>query len=309
MWALHSDSSKGFWKGTLDNYFTSVLFFASIVEISPTESSIQNIEWTNVHRTGARRSRVSHPIFDSRRIHATAAAGTDDGAQATETRLVCEGPNTTMDTTVSVTTVETVGPDTYAIRFDAPTGFSAEPGQFVRLGTEIDGEPVSRFYTLSSPTVDETVEVTVAIDPEDGGDFSQFLGDVDPGTALSLAGPYGDQHYDDESRTVILAGGPGVGPAVAIAERTVADGGEAAIVYRDGTPAHETRLSALRDAGVDVVLLGADEPLDAPVAAAVSGGDDEGVFVYGFADFVEDATAAIERGGGDPDAAKVENFG
>jgi len=33
------------------------------------------------------------------------------------------------------------------------------------------------------------------------------------------------------------------------------------------------------------------------------------VFVYGFADFVEDATTAIERGGGDPDAAKVENFG
>jgi len=108
---------------------------------------------------------------------------------------------------------------------------------------------------------------------------------------------------------VVLAGGPGVGPAVAIAERAVADGGEAAIVYRDGAPAHEARLSALREAGVDVVILSADEPLDSPVTAAVSGGNDEGVFVYGFADFVEDATTAIERGGGDPDAAKVENFG
>ena len=214
-----------------------------------------------------------------------------------------------MDATVSVTAVETVGPDTYAIRFGTPTGFAAEPGQFVRLGTEIDGEPVSRFYTLSSPTVDETVEVTVAIDPEDGGEFSQFLADIEPGTTLSFAGPYGDQHYDGESRAVVLAGGPGVGPAVAIAERAVADGGDAAIVYRDAAPAHEARLSALREAGVDVVLLSADESLDASVAAALAGGDDEGVFVYGFADFVEDATTAIERGGGDPDAANVENFG
>ena len=214
-----------------------------------------------------------------------------------------------MDTTVSVTAVETVGPDTYAIRFGTPAGFTAEPGQFVRLGTEIDGESVSRFYTLSSPTVDETVEVTVAIDPDDGGDFSQFLADVEPGTTLSFAGPYGDQHYDGESRAVILAGGPGVGPAVAIAERAVGDGGEAAIVYRDAAPAHEPRLSALRETGVDVALLDADESLDGPVAAAVTGADTEGVFVYGFDDFVDDATTAIERGGGDPDAANVENFG
>jgi len=52
-----------------------------------------------------------------------------------------------MDTTATVSAVETVGRDTYALRFDAPDGFAAEPGQFVKLGTEIDGESVARFYT------------------------------------------------------------------------------------------------------------------------------------------------------------------
>ena len=37
--------------------------------------------------------------------------------------------------------------------------------------------------------------------------------------------------------------------------------------------------------------------------------EDEHVFVYGFADFVEAAESAVEATGGDPDAASVENFG
>jgi len=76
-----------------------------------------------------------------------------------------------MDTTATVSAVETVGRDTYALRFDAPDGFAAEPGQFVKLGTEIDGESVARFYTLSSPTIDDTFEVTVGIDTDEGGEF------------------------------------------------------------------------------------------------------------------------------------------
>jgi len=104
------------------------------------------------------------------------------------------------------------------LRFDAPDGFAAEPGQFVKLGTEIDGESVARFYTLSSPTIDDTFEVTVGIDTDEGGEFSAFLADAEAGTEMTLSGPFGgDQHYDGEPRAVVIAGGPGVGPAVAIA--------------------------------------------------------------------------------------------
>ncbi|MBP1921334.1 ferredoxin-NADP reductase [Halorubrum alkaliphilum] len=214
-----------------------------------------------------------------------------------------------MDATVTVATVETVGPDTYAIRFDTPDGFTAEPGQFVKLGTEIDGEHVARFYTLSSPTVDETFEVTVGIDPEEGGEFSAFLADVEAGTEMTLSGPFGDQHYDGETRAVVVAGGPGVGPAVAIAERALDEDAETAIVYRDDDVSHADRLDDLRARGAAVRLLDADEPLDDAVDEVLTGADGETFFVYGFADLVADAEAAIEAAGGDADAAKVENFG
>ncbi len=214
-----------------------------------------------------------------------------------------------MDTTTTVESVASVGSDTYALRLHAPTGFAAEPGQFVKLGTEIDGESVARFYTLSSPRVDETFEVTVGIDSEEGGAFSAFLADASAGTEMTLSGPYGDHHYDGEPRVVVVAGGPGVGPAVAIAERALDEGGEAAIVYRDDDVAHADRIEALRQRGASVRLLDADEPLTDAVAEAVVHAADETVFVYGFGDLVADATDAVAAAGGDPDAAKVENFG
>ena len=214
-----------------------------------------------------------------------------------------------MDTTATVSAVETVGHNTYALRFHTPDGFTAEPGQFVKLGTDIDGESVARFYTLSSPTVGDTFEVTVGIDSEEGGDFSAFLADAEAGTEMTLSGPFGDQHYDGDSRAVIIAGGPGVGPAVAIAERALDDGAEAAIVYRDGDVSHADRLDDLRARGAAIHTLAAGASLDDAVAEALTGVDGETVFVYGFAALVADATAAVETAGGDADAAKVENFG
>jgi cytochrome-b5 reductase len=229
-----------------------------------------------------------------------------------------------MDATVAVTAVESVGPHTVAIEFESPAEFDARPGQFVKLsGTVADGallapgearsdegEEFSRFYTLSSPGVSDTFEVTVGVDPEEAGPFSERLAALAPGDELRVSGPFGNSHYEGESRVVVLAGGPGVGPAVGIGEAAVADGNDVAVVYRcDDAPAHERRLSGLRDAGATVTLLDADADLSESVAAALTGEDGEQVFVYGFADFVEAAERAIADAGGDPAAAKVENFG
>ena len=212
-------------------------------------------------------------------------------------------------TETTVAGVREVGPDAVAIDIETPAGFSARPGQFVKLSTTIDGETEGRFYTISSPDTEDTFEFTVGYDPEEGGAFSEYLLDIEAGDTVTITGPFGDSHYEGERRAVVLAGGPGVGPAVAIAERALADGHEAAVVYRDDEPLHEDRLATLAGTTADVFVLSEVDSLPDAVAAVLTGADDEQVFVYGFADFLEDAEAAVEAAGGDPDAAKTENFG
>jgi 3-phenylpropionate/trans-cinnamate dioxygenase ferredoxin reductase subunit len=125
-----------------------------------------------------------------------------------------------------------------------------------------------------------------------------------------MEGPYGDQFYDGESAVRVVAGGPGVGPAVAIGERALENAADVTIVYEDSDPAHEERLSALANAGATIRLLSPAEGDHDPLAEALSDlASEEQVFVYGFAGFVERVRDAIEAAGGDPSAAKVENFG
>jgi cytochrome-b5 reductase len=212
-----------------------------------------------------------------------------------------------MDATVMVTETADVGPDTVTISFETPEGFEAQPGQFVKLSAEIDGESYARFYTISSPDMVEDFEVTVEIDPDESGPFSNHLAALSAGDGIEMSGPFGSDYYEGEPRVVVLAGGPGIGPAVGIGERVINDGGELAIVYQDDTPAHEDRLAALDAAGASVVIT--DGAITEAVDAAVTGQEDEQIFVYGFATFLDEATDAIEAAGVDPDGMKVENFG
>jgi len=214
-----------------------------------------------------------------------------------------------MEFTGTVDAVRTVGSETVALEVSAPAAFDARPGQFVRLSATVDGTDVARFYTVSSPETDGEFETTVGLDggSEEGPDFAGYLADLSSGDELAVTGPFGDEYYEGESRAVVLAGGPGVGPTVAIAERAVAAGNEAAVVYRTDAPAHEDRLSALRDQGVSVTVT--EGAIGAAVADVVTDADGEQAFVYGFADFVDEAEGALETAGRNPDEAKVENFG
>ncbi|WP_254543402.1 FAD-binding oxidoreductase [Halomarina pelagica] len=211
-------------------------------------------------------------------------------------------------TPVTVAAVRDVGPNAVAIDFETPPDFDARPGQFVRLSAEVAGETVARFYTISSPAVTDTFEVTLTVDPD--GAFGTYVATLAPGDALHFTGPFGDAHYEDEAETLVLAGGPGIGPAVGIAERTLADGGRATVVYRDDEPIHEERLAELAAGGARVYVLSEDEALDAALVEALDGVEgDRGTFVYGFAPFVEAATEALVAAGGDAEAAKIESFG
>ena len=206
----------------------------------------------------------------------------------------------------TVRAVRDVGPNTVAIELASPDGFSAAPGQFVKLTAALDGDDESRFYTVSSPDTDESFELTVGYDPEDGGAFSEYLLGLTDDDTVTVTGPFGSDFYEGESRSLVLAGGPGVGPAVGIAEAALRDGNEVTVVYRDDAPVHEERLSAVAAAGGEVYVLADDSEVDDAVAESY---DSQQVFVYGFADFLDLATAAVETAGGSVEDATIENFG
>lgn len=210
-----------------------------------------------------------------------------------------------MDATqVQVRDAREVGADTVAIELETPDGFDADPGEFLLVRATVEGEEIARHYTLSSPRVGETFEITVGVDPE--GDLTPWLADREAGDELTIEGPFGTIAYQGDGDVLVLAGGPGVGPAVGIAERALGAGHDAAIVYLNDEPAHEGRLAALAAAGAAVHVVGDDEAFADGVAAVAGTGTP---YVFGFKDFCEAALDALEAAGVDPDSAEVESFG
>jgi len=210
---------------------------------------------------------------------------------------------------VDVAAVRDVGPDTIAMDVETPAGFSALPGQFVVVKAPVDGEVVDRYYTVSSPDTEGTFELTVEVDPE--GDVGPWLADREAGDELTIAGPLGEVCYDDEGDVLVAAGGPGIGPAVAIAERATDRGHSVAVVYEDDEFVHEDRLDALADAGAAVAFLdetapGREEALADALGAHADLGD---AYVFGFEEFCRTVRDALVDAGVDADDVHVESFG
>ncbi|AFZ74252.1 FAD-dependent oxidoreductase [Natronobacterium gregoryi] len=209
-------------------------------------------------------------------------------------------------TPVTVESVRDVGPSTIALELETPAAFDALPGQFVLLRAAPEDEVIERHYTLSSPSTEGTFELTVGVDPD--GELSPWLAELDGGETVHVDGPFGQITYERDRDVVAVAGGPGVGPAVSIAEAAHDAGHEAVVVYQDDDPAHEQRLETLEDEGATVVL--ADENDDGTIADAIETHLKDGqCYAFGFEAFVTAVSDAIEDAGGDPDDALIENFG
>ncbi|ELY82874.1 ferredoxin--NADP reductase [Natrinema gari] len=209
-------------------------------------------------------------------------------------------------TPVTVESVSEVGPDTVTLELETPDGFDALPGQFVLLRAAPDDEAISRHYTLSSPSVGETFELTVGIDPD--GDLSPWLADLEGGETVHVEGPFGQITYEGEDDIVAAAGGPGIGPSIAVAEAAQDTGHDAVVIYQADEPAHTERLEALADAGATVVTVGEDADDELADAIATHRKDGQ-IYAFGFDGFVTFVAEAIDDAGGDSDEALIENFG
>jgi len=202
---------------------------------------------------------------------------------------------------VTVAAVEEVGTRTVALELETPEDFDAEPGQFLLVRATVDGVEETGYYTLSSPDTAETMEVTVEYVPE--GTLAPWLAERDPGDEIEIEGPFGDVRYTGDGDAIVLAEGPGIGPAVGIAERARREGHDATVVFWGEQPPHRDRLDALEADGATVLLVGSlDEAADTLADAG-----DATVYVFGFESFVRDAKTVADAVG--VDDLRAESFG
>lgn len=204
---------------------------------------------------------------------------------------------------VEIEAIADVGQDTIALELVTPDGFEAHPGQFILVRAEIDGQDETGYYTLSSPNTKETFEITVAITPD--GTLGPWLADREVGESITVEGPYGDIQFTGNTNALVLAEGPGIGPAVGIGERAVAEGCKVKLIHTETSPPHADRLKANQNEHVSVILATTTEEL-IDILADIS---DEQLYVFGFAGFVEKAKTAFLECDIDPTTAEIENFG
>lgn len=132
--------------------------------------------------------------------------------------------------------------DVKSFFFRSPAGrtFLFEPGQFITLELDIEGETINRCYTLSSsPARPHTISITVKRVP--GGKVSNWLHDnLQPGAAIRVLGPAGEftcaRH--PARKYLFLSAGSGVTPLMSMsrAHHDLAEDRNIVFVHSARTP-------------------------------------------------------------------------
>jgi nitric oxide dioxygenase len=111
----------------------------------------------------------------------------------------------------------------------APMDFA--PGQYIGLQLDVDGKRIRRNYSLSAAPNGETYRISVKREP--GGVASNHLHDqVQVGDTLQLLPPSGDFVLGESDRPLVLiSGGVGITPTLAMLEQALATGREVVFIH------------------------------------------------------------------------------
>lgn len=130
-------------------------------------------------------------------------------------------------------TAETHDVKTFLFRTEDGAPIRFEPGQYVTITVEVDGAPVSRCYTISSPpTRPYTLSITVKRVP--GGVVSNWLHEhLQVGGVIRAAGPAGDftPTAHPAEKLLYLSAGSGVTPLMSMTRASVELGQDLDIVF------------------------------------------------------------------------------
>jgi ferredoxin-NADP reductase len=228
-----------------------------------------------------------------------------------------------------VATIAEIRPETPRVKtlvLDVPGWEGHRAGQHVdvRLTAE-DGYQAQRSYSIASASDAERVEL--AVERIDEGEVSPYLTEeARPGDAFELRGPIGGYFVwnpDPGGPVLLVGGGSGVVPLMAMARQRAADGDEVAtrllysarslddVIYRD-------ELGRLGDGLGVVYTLTREQPknwtgyarrVDRELLAEVTPPDLALAFVCGPTPFVESVASTLVELGHDPARVKTERFG
>jgi ferredoxin-NADP reductase len=220
---------------------------------------------------------------------------------------------------------------TKTIVFDVPDWPGHRAGQHVdvRLTAE-DGYQAERSYSIASAADDSRVELTV--ERLDDGEVSPYLTDeLRPGDEIELRGPVGGYFVWDpraDGRVLLVAGGSGVVPLMAMARERAREGSSlstrllySARMWDDLIYRAELEQLAARGDGFDVAFTltreqppgwrGYDRRVDRELLGEVAPpvGELAVAYVCGPTPFVEAVATALVELGHDPARIKTERFG
>ncbi|WP_245160306.1 FAD-binding oxidoreductase [Blastococcus sp. CT_GayMR20] len=219
--------------------------------------------------------------------------------------------------TADVSGVRRPIPRSVELRLDVHDRIDHLPGQHyvVRLTAE-DGYTAQRSYSVASAPGDPLVELFV--ERLDDGEVSTFLADVvEPGDELEVRGPIGGWFvWDGETPALLVAGGYGVVPFIAMLRHAKALGREGLlrIAVSSRTMAELPYADELREAGALIVLT--REANGIRPAGRMTAGElvplwepGQTAFVCGSASFAESASRILIDLGFPPADVRVERFG
>ncbi|GGC13754.1 NO-inducible flavohemoprotein [Pseudoduganella buxea] len=105
------------------------------------------------------------------------------------------------------------------------------PGQYIGLRVAVDGTEQRRQYSLSAAANGVSYQISVKREP--GGKVSNFLHDaVNVGDAIELLPPSGAFTLNDSVRPIVLiSGGVGITPTLAMLQRALATGREVRFIH------------------------------------------------------------------------------
>lgn len=115
--------------------------------------------------------------------------------------------------TIEKVVQETHNTRTLRLRLERSMDFKA--GQFIMTSVAVDGKLENRAFSISSsPTHKDWVEITVKVYPP--GKVSPRLYDMKAGEKLKIKGPYGKFIFQDANDIVLIGGGSGIAPLMAM---------------------------------------------------------------------------------------------